>query len=81
MRELLSDAPVATLTVAELEELIEQVIERREARQRIAKPNSTTRASRQQIAEIIKALQADGSGGRLLERLLAARAEDLAREC
>lgn len=79
MRELTADTPVATLTVADLEEMIGQIIERRDAEQQ-NKQNALVKVKRVRLNQTIEALQADGMGGRLLERLLAERASDRARE-
>ena len=79
MRELTADTSVATLTVADLEEMIAEIMERREAEKQ-KKQSTLFKAKRAKLDQTIESLQADGMGGRLLERLLAARAEDSARE-
>jgi hypothetical protein len=79
MRELTATTPVATLTVADLEEMIVQIIERREA-ERQKNLSTLINAKRASLDQTIEALQADGMGGQLLERLLATRTEDRTRE-
>jgi hypothetical protein len=79
MRELTADTSVATLTVADLEEMITEIMERREVEKQ-KKQSTLLKAKRARLDQTIESLQADGMGGRLLERLLAARAEDSERE-
>ena len=80
MRELAADAPVSTLTVAELEELVEQIIERREAKRQAAALSSRRKRVDPDSLEAVRAVRGSARGEHLLERLLAARAEDCARE-
>lgn len=76
MRELDPNDSIATLTVAELKTLIEQIIEQREARHRT--PSISKQAD---VDRIVALLQADGTGGRLFKSLLSTRHGARDSEC
>ena len=79
MKELELDAPVSTLTIAELEELIERIITQREAKQKAVAQSGRRKADPESIAAV-HALRGSARGEHLLEQLLADRAEERARE-